>query len=164
MTTSATISLLRDLVLHKGYANAALLSAITQSPAAAADTEIAGLLHHILIANRFWALSVAGEAFRAEEELSSRREIKAIVDGFRSVQAREEAWLSRATEPDLAQHVEGALVPGGRRTVAEAIIQVCLHSLGHRAQCAKLLRPHGLTPPTTDYILWLVDRPAAQWP
>lgn len=158
------IAMVRDLVSHKGYANAALLSAAVQSPAAAADTNISGLLHHILVANRFWALAVAGQEFRADEELSSPRELGPLVDGFRGVQALEEAWLSRVTEADLAKHVEGALVPGGRCTVAEAIMQVCLHSLGHRAQCAKLLRRHGVIPPTTDFILWLVERPAAQWP
>lgn len=156
--------MLRDLVSHKGYANAALLSAVAGSPAATADPEIAGLLHHVLVANRFWSLSLAGKEFRTDEELRSPRTLDRLVDGFREVQALEETWLAHATEAGSAEHVEGPLVPGGRCTVTQAIMQVCLHSLGHRAQCAKLLRRHGVIPPTTDFILWLVDRPAAQWP
>jgi uncharacterized damage-inducible protein DinB len=158
------IVLLRDLVAHKGYANAALLSAVATSPAAIADTDITDLLHHYLVANRFWALTVIGMEFRVDEEMSSPRTLDRLVHGFREVQALEEAWLERATDDDLARQIAGALVPGGRCTVAQAFMQVCLHSLGHRAQCAKLLRRHDTMPPTTDFILWLVDRPAARWP
>ena len=158
------ISMLRDLLLHKGYANAAMLSVAAQSPAVREDAEIAELLHHVLVANRFWALSIVGREFRVDEELASPRQIVSLVDGFRRVQAIEEEWLAQATEADMANHVSGAMVPGGRCTVAQAIMQVCMHSLGHRAQISKLLRKHGVTPPTTDFILWLVERPEAQWP
>ena len=158
------IVMLRDLVLHKGYANSVLLSTAVQSSAARGDAEIAELLHHILVANRFWTLSVVGEEFRADEEMRSPRQLASLVDGFRSVQTLEEAWLARATEADVARQVAGPMVPGGCCTVAQAIMQVCLHSLGHRAQCAKLLSRHGIIPPTTDFILWLVERPAARWP
>ena len=97
------------------------------------------------------------------EELQSSRALPALVDGFHAVQSREEAWLARAADADLATPVAGPLVPGGTCTVAQAITQVCLHSLGHRAQCAKFLRRHVVALPTTDYILWVVERPAACW-
>jgi uncharacterized damage-inducible protein DinB len=158
------IEMIRDLVAHKGHANAALLSAVARSRDAAADPELRELLHHVLVSNRFWALSLTGAAFHAPEELASSREVRALVDGFRAVQAMEEGWLERATEADLATHLEGPLVPGGRCTAGQALMQVCLHSLGHRAQGAKLLRRHGVVPPATDFILWLVERPAARWP
>jgi hypothetical protein len=58
--------------------------------------------------------------------------------------------------------LENVLIPGGRCTVAQAVMQVCMHSHGHRAQCAKLLRWHGGVPPMTDFILWLASRPAAE--
>ena len=48
--------------------------------------------------------------------------------------------------------------------VLQAYVQVCLHSHGHGAQCAKLLRKHGGVPPQTDFILWLAGRPEAEWP
>ena len=156
--------MLRDLVLHKGWANATLLTAVAQSPAASADVDITELLHHVLVANRFWAASIAGEPFVVNEELQSSRALPSLVDGFRAVQMREDAWLAHAADADLATPVVGPLVPGGKCTVAQAITQVCLHSLGHRAQCAKLLRRHAVALPTTDYILWVVERPAACWP
>lgn len=158
------IEMLRDLVQHKGYANATLLAAVVRSPEASADAEITELLHHVLVANRFWATSVVGEPFVVDEEARSSRSLPALVDAFRTVQALEEAWLAQAADADLATHVAGPLVPGGRCTVAQAVTQVCLHSLGHRAQCAKMLRRHGVTAPMTDFITWLVERPFAQWP
>ena len=158
------IELLHDLVLHKGYANATLLAAVVQSTAASADAEIAELLHHVLIANRFWASSIIGNEFVAGEEVSSSRALRSLADGFRAVQALEEGWLGQATAADLARHVAGPLVPGGRCTVAQGITHVCLHSLGHRSQCARLLRRQGVTLPMTDYITWIIERPAAHWP
>lgn len=158
------IEMIQDLVRHKGYANATLLAVVMQSPAASADAEIAELLHHVLIANRFWTSSIVGEPFVPDDEIRTSRALPALVDGFRAVQAIEEAWLATAADADLTKYVAGHLVPGGRCTVARAITQVCLHSLGHRSQCAKLLRRHGITPPMTDFIMWVVERPAAQWP
>ena len=60
---SAMLQMLRDLVAHKGHANAALLNAIRQNAASASDPELWELLHHILLANRFWLNSVLGLPF-----------------------------------------------------------------------------------------------------
>jgi uncharacterized damage-inducible protein DinB len=44
-------------------------------------------------------------------------------------------------------------------------MQICLHSQGHRAQCASKLRALGGVPPVLDYVLWIkTDRPAPAWP
>ena len=48
-------------------------------------------------------------------------------------------------------------------SVVQAMMQVCLHSHGHRAQCAVRLRLLGGTPPNMDFILWLKERPAPNW-
>lgn len=158
------LAMLRDLVAHKGHANASLLSRVQESPVAAADPDVCELLHHVLVANRFWALSILGVPFNAEEEVRSPRALAALVDGFRRTQELESSWLERASEGDLARTIEDPLVPGGRCTVAQAMMQVCMHSQGHRAQCASLLRKHGVAPPPTDFILWLVHRSPAEWP
>jgi uncharacterized damage-inducible protein DinB len=158
------IELIRDLVLHKGYANAAILAAVAQSAAARADGGILALLGHVLVANRFWASSIAGEAFDVNAERRAPQSFESLVDRFRDLQSNEEAWVARATDAELDRQITGPLVPGGGCTVAQAIVQVCLHSLGHRSQCATLLRQHAVVPPTTDFILWLRDRPAASWP
>lgn len=155
---------LRDLVAHKGHANAALLSAIHKNAAAAADPELSELLHHVLLANRFWLLTVRGEPFVLEDEARRADSFQELVQRYAATQDQESAWLAAATEGDLERILEEPQIPGGRCSVAQAYLQVCLHSLGHRAQAAKLLRRHGGVPPATDFILWLASRPIAEWP
>ena len=155
---------LRDLVAHKGYANAALLSAIRQNAAAAADPELSELLHHVLLANRFWLVTVLGQRFVLEDEARRADSFDELVQRYAATQGQESAWLAAATEGDLERVLEDPQIPGGRCSVAQAYLQVCLHSLGHRAQAAKLLRRHGVVPPTLDFILWLASRPTAPWP
>jgi uncharacterized damage-inducible protein DinB len=153
--------MLRDLVAHKGYADAVLLTAIEQHPAAAADLELLELLHHILLANRFWMLTILGESFVLEEESRPAASLTDLRLRYQTTHAQETAWLAAASDADLERQLESPLVPGGRCTVAQGILQVCLHSQGHRAQCAKLLRQNGGEPPRMDFILWLADRSGA---
>ena len=157
------LEMLRDLIDHKGYANAALLSAIRQNPAAASDPELWELLHHILLANRFWLLTVLGLPFVHEDEACPSPSFDGLIHRYSGTQAQETMWLETAAEGDLARILEDALIPNGRCSVSQAFMQVCMHSHGHRAQCAKLLRRHGGVPPPADFILWLTSRPRAEW-
>ncbi len=158
------LQMLRDLVDHKGHANAALLNAIRQNASAASDPELWELLHHILLANRFWLLSVRGLPFVLEDESRPALSFDALVQRYARTQSQEAAWLDTATAADLERTLNSPLIPNGECSVAQAFMQVCMHSHGHRAQAAKLLRRHGGTPPATDFILWLTTRPGAEWP
>jgi len=144
----------------KGDANAALLAAIQSNRAAASDLELWELLHHVLLANRFWLLTVLGLPFVLETEARTSRSFDELIERYRSMQAEESAWLAAATEPDLTRILEDAAIPGGRCSVSEALMQVCLHSHGHRSQAAKLLRRNG-QPPQMDLIVWLTTRQRA---
>jgi uncharacterized damage-inducible protein DinB len=149
------LAVLRDLVVHKGQANAALLEAVRGNGAASADRELRDLLHHVLIADRFWALAILERPFVHDDEARPSDSFDALVDRYAGTQALEESWLEAATEDDLARVLENALIPGGSCSVAQALIQACMHAHGHRAQCAKLLRRHGGMPPPSDFIVWL---------
>lgn len=157
------LQMLRDLVAHKGYADAALLRAVRENETAASDAELWQLLHHVLLANRFWLLTVRGLPFVHEVEAALSLSYDVLVDRYRDTQAEETAWLSTATEADLGRMLEDTRIPGGACLVWQSFVQVCLHAQGHRAQCAKLVRRHGGVPPSTDFILWLVDRPRPEW-
>jgi uncharacterized damage-inducible protein DinB len=50
-------------------------------------------------------------------------------------------------------------IPGARPTLAEALMQVVMHSQNHRGQCLSRLRELGAAPPTLDFIRWVRDRP-----
>jgi uncharacterized damage-inducible protein DinB len=157
------LEMLRDLVAHKGYANAAVLGAIRQNGAAVSDPELCALLHHVLLANRFWLLAVLGLPFVFEDESRPASSFDALVQQYCRTHALESKWIAAATDADLARVLESSLIPGGRCSVSQALMQVCMHSHGHRAQCAKLLRRHGGVPPETDFIVWLANRSVAEW-
>ena len=157
------LQMLRDLVAHKGHADAALLQAIRQHTTATADPELLDLLHHVLLANRFWLMSVLDAPFVLEDESRPASSFDALVQRYAHTHAQEAAWLDAADETDLGRILKDALIPNGECSVAQAFMQVCMHSHGHRSQCAKLLRRHGGTPPPGDFIEWLIRRPEAKW-
>src|SRR4051812_39714612 len=132
VTIRRMLDMLRDLVAHKGHANAALLGAIRQNDAAATDPELCELLHHILIANRFWLFAILGLPFVFEDESRPFSSFDALIQRYRSTQEQESAWLAAASEADLARVLERPLIPGGRCSVSQGLMQVCLHSHGHR--------------------------------
>src|SRR5215510_6407412 len=109
---SRMLEMLRDLVDHKGHANAALLTAIRQNGAAASDPELLELLHHILLANRFWLLTVLAQPFVLDDEARPSPSFDALVQRYGSTQAQESAWLEAASEDDLAWILEDARIPG----------------------------------------------------
>jgi uncharacterized damage-inducible protein DinB len=159
-----TIETLRDLMAHKWHADAAMLGTVRSTEAAAADPEIRELLLHMLISNRFWLLAAMGLPFVLETESQPSASLDALIQRYRETQAQEAAWLARATESDLAGTVTSRFFPGEEFSVLQGLTQVCMHSQGHRSQIAKMARRHGAQPPMTDYILWLVKRPAPDWP
>ena len=155
--------MLQDLIHHKGYANASLLKAIRQHETAAQDLELRKLLHHIILANRFWLCLSLELPFVVEEESRVPDSLETITAQYRETHAQEAEWVAQVREPALGRLLETPFLPGGSYTVAQALMQVCLHSHGHRAQCATRLRLLGGTPPSMDFILWLKERPAPDW-
>lgn len=149
------LQMMRDLMAHKTYANTEMLTAIREHPAASRDPEILELLHHILVSNRFWTLTCLGQPFDHAQETIVPATIEELIEKYDATQRDEHAWMASITEADLEQSIDSPLIPGTQCTVAQALMQVCMHSQGHRSQCAKMLRRHGGTPPMTDFILWL---------
>lgn len=154
-------ALLHDLMRHKAHASAALLRSIRQHAPAARDTELRALLHHIVISNRFWVTLCRGVPFAPEDEAEVPASLDAIAERYRETQAWEAAWLADATEADLERRLTSPYLPGREVSAGEALLQVCLHTHGHRAQCATRLRALGGSPPAMDFVAWLEARPAA---
>ena len=157
------IGMLQDLVRHKAYANASLLSAIRRHDKAVDDIVLRTLLHHIILANRFWLLSCLGQPFAVDKESRIPGSLEVVTGQYRAIHSQEWEWISHTTDADVARLLEGPLIPGNRCSVAQALMQVCMHSHGHRAQCATRLRLLGGTPPATDFIVWLKERPDPEW-
>jgi uncharacterized damage-inducible protein DinB len=157
------LGMLRDLIQHKAWASATLLAAVRGNETASHDHDLRVLLHHIILANRFWLFSCLGRTFAIDEESRVPASLADVAESFRATHDIEADWFSHTGESDLARRLEGRLVPGGSCSIAHAYLQVCLHSQGHRSQCATRLRLLGGEPPATDFIVWLTNRPQAQW-
>ena len=154
------LQMMRDLMAHKEYANNVMLTAIREHPAASQDRELLELLHHILVSNRFWTLTCLGLPFDRATETIVPATLDPLIETYEATQRDEKVWMESATESEMSRMIDSPLIPGARCTVAQAMMQVCLHSQGHRSQCAKMLRRLGGTPPMTDFILWLATRSA----
>jgi uncharacterized damage-inducible protein DinB len=159
------LALFRDLFEHQAYADAAMVNAIRRHETAARDEQLRTLLHHILLAHRFWVHSSQGLPFVAEAEAPVPDSLETIAARYQETQARERQWLAGVQESDLDRLLESPLFEGRRYAVRDGLMQVCLHSQGHRSQCASKLRTLGGEPPALDYVLWIKDgRPAPNWP
>jgi uncharacterized damage-inducible protein DinB len=157
------LAMLQNLVRHKGYADASLLKAIRQNDRAAQDDDLRRLLHHIILANRFWLMQSLNRPFALEEESRVPKSLEAVAGRYRETHIDELLWVSNLEETDLDRKLVSPYIPGGSCSVAEGVMQICMHSHGHRSQCATRLRQLGATPPVLDFILWLKDRSAADW-
>ena len=153
------LPMIEELMRHKWWANARLLRSIEQCPAAAGDEELRTMLNHILFSNRFWLLTILGMPFDREREMQLPPDLAAIVTRFEETEQLESEWLSRANEADLERILETRSSRLGIDvSVEQALLQICLHSQGHRPQCSSRLRALGGTPTGTDYILWVKER------
>src|ERR1700736_1114202 len=95
------IAMIHDLVRHKWHANASLMSAIRQHDVAARDEELRKLLHHILVANRYWLSLTLHREFVREEEARVPDGLGVVIDRYKATEAEELAWLAQCQEQDL---------------------------------------------------------------
>ena len=154
------LSLISELVRHKWWANSNLLQSIENHQPAAEDPELRKLLHHILIANRYWLLLTLGQPFIDADERIVPNSHDALSQQFGRTEHLELDWLSQATPADLDRPLQPRALPGITVSVAQAATQVALHSQGHRSQCATRLRALGGTPAPMDFVLWVRERMA----
>jgi uncharacterized damage-inducible protein DinB len=120
-------------------------------------------MHHILLATRFWLGLILGRPFSLEAESQAPESLEVLVAQYRETHIQLLEWISKIRQADLARSVETPFIPESSFSLEQALMQVCMHSHGHRSQCATRLRLVGGTPPALDFILWLRDRPAPDW-
>jgi uncharacterized damage-inducible protein DinB len=155
--------MLQDMVRHKWYANARFLRSLRDSSQASGDEQLLELMHHVLVANRFWLRLSLSLHFDLDAERRVPGSLEELVSNYRETYAEEDSWLGKITDSDLARQLETPYMPGRKFTIEQGIVQICMHSHGHRAQAAVRLRELGGTPPTLDFITWLKERPAVEW-
>jgi uncharacterized damage-inducible protein DinB len=157
------LPLMRDLFHHQAWADAAMLQAIRNQSGAATDEILQKTLHHVLITQRAFLSLFLQRPFDWEKESQLPASFDAAQTLFRETHGEQTAFVKQVEEGALSRILDIKGHPELRPTLAEALMQVVMHSQAHRAQCATRLRALGGTPPTTDFLLWVKDRPAPVW-
>jgi uncharacterized damage-inducible protein DinB len=158
------LAFLRDLLAHAEWANAVFFHAWDKSPARDHEEMRRRVAHIIGVQQGF--LSVlqgvtpggppAGQPPTFED---LRKRAVTCHAGLRD--------FTGALEPDaLARTVRIPWFPEPPCviSVAEALVQVAMHTQHHRGQCMTRLKDFGGEPHNVDWIIWLwKQKPAARW-
>jgi uncharacterized damage-inducible protein DinB len=155
---------LLDLMAHAEWANAVFFNAWNKSPARDKD-ELRTRVGHLVGVQSGFLSVFHGEQPKGPpggppptfDELKARavsghaglREFAATLDS--------EAW-SRTV------HIPWFPDPPCVISIAEALVQVAMHTQHHRGQCLTRLRDFGGEPKSVDWIIWLwKQKPKAEW-
>ena len=149
----------QGLFRHQAHADSALLTAIQQHAIACNDEELRKLLHHILRAHRFWLHLCQGLPFPVEAEDIIPATLGEIITRYEQTRSEEQAWLDQLQESDLIRTVESPYRPNRQVAVKDALIQVCLHSQGQRAQCTPRTERVYVNRPSSEHRIAAWTRP-----
>ncbi len=154
------------LMAHQCWADAVFFDCWRSSP---------GLLENEDLRKRVTHIAIVQEGFRkliAEEPVS--RPPQAPLESFAVLENRMRAsgaaldsLVAGFNEERLANPLR---IPWFQEkpcviSIAEALVQVAMHSQHHRGQCMTVLKQLGGTPKNVDWIIWLWNgKPGARWP
>ena len=156
------IDMLNDLFKHQAWADAALLQAVRAHPEAPKDEKLHSTLHHIVMVQRAFLSLFLRRAFDIQKELQAPESLDDLERLFRDSHSEELSFVSTLLEAEVKRVIELAWIDS-HPSLAQALMQVVMHSQNHRGQSLSRLRTLGGVPPTLDFILWLKDRPAPKW-
>jgi len=157
------ITLLRTLVGHQAWADAAILNGVQAHPESARDEQLLKTLHHVVMVQRIFLALMQAHLFDHKKESQQPESFDQLVELYRVAHEQEEAFVDGLQEGDLERRFDLPFL-GSSPTIAESLTQVVMHGQNHRGQCLTRIREKGAKPPTLDYILWVKDRPTPVWP
>jgi uncharacterized damage-inducible protein DinB len=158
------LSFLADLAAHSEWANGVFFHAWGKSPARDHE-EMRQRVGHILGVQQGFLSIFRGEAAGGPPggpppsfaDLKSR-----AVNGHRDVRA----FVATLTADGLARTVQIPWFPDPPciLSIADALVQVAMHTQHHRGQCMTRLKDFGGEPKNVDWIIWLWrKKPEARW-
>jgi len=157
------ISQLKDLLAHHAWADAVFLHAWGAS-GAMDDQDLRTRTAHIADVQEAFLKVLKGEALAFRERpLSGYDELKVRLRASHEVFA---ALARTLDDASLARTVRIPWFPDPPCviSVADALMQVCLHTQHHRGQNMTRLKALGATPKNVDYIIWLwKQKPEPRW-
>jgi uncharacterized damage-inducible protein DinB len=155
------IPMYRDLFRHQEWADNAILKAVAAHPPAAENEDMRKRLQHIVLVQRAFLSVFLARPFDVQKERHVAESMEEFERLYRETHAEELAFVDALAGADLARSITVPWFPNLQMELRQALMQVVMHSQGHRAQCATLLRKTGGEPPSLDYIWWLQVRTPA---
>jgi uncharacterized damage-inducible protein DinB len=162
-------SLIQDLFAHQEWADAELWKAVESCPGALDKEDIAKRFRH------FHSTQYGYLHLLQEKKLDMKAFVSRYGDSIpiqtvkqNAIETHLELAKFLADMPEAALN-ENVIIPWFKDptvtvTTTQALIQVAMHSQYHRGQNATRLREVGGTPPTVDFVLWILKgRPKAEW-
>ncbi len=158
------LTFLRELLAHAEWANAVFFHAWGKSPARDHE-EMRRRVEHIIGVQQGFLSILRGEPAGGPpggppatfEELKTRAQTSHA--GLRD-------FAAGLTDQDLFRRVRIPWFPDPpcEITIAEALVQVAMHSQHHRGQCMTRLKDFGGEPKNVDWIIWLwKQKPQPRW-
>jgi uncharacterized damage-inducible protein DinB len=155
---------LRDLLAHTEWANAVFFHAWAKSPARDHE-ELRSRVAHILGVQEGFRSILRGEppTMPPDGPPPSFEDLKARAEASHAG-LRDFAAALRPESLSTTVRVPWFPDPPCVITVAEALVQVAMHTQHHRGQCMTRLRDFGGEPKNVDWIIWLwKQKPQAWW-
>ena len=162
-------SLIQDLFGHQEWADAEMWKAVESCPGALEKDDIAKRFRH------FHSTQYGYVQLLREKKLDMKSLVSRYGDSVPIQTVKQNAiethrelakFLSEITESGLDERLSIPWFndPTVTVTATQALLQVIMHSQYHRGQNATKLREVGGTPPTLDFVLWVMKgRPKAEW-
>jgi uncharacterized damage-inducible protein DinB len=158
------LTFLCDLMNHASWANAVFFHAWEKSPARDHE-ELRRRVGHIIGVQQGFLAILKGESPGGPPD--------GPPPSFSDLKARAETchaglldFVGSLKPQDLSRTVQIPWFPPPPCviTIAEALVQVAMHSQHHRGQCMTRLKDFGGEPKNVDWIIWLwKQKPQAQW-
>ncbi len=157
------IGLLKDLLSHQAWADAVFFWTWGASGALEDEDLRTRTDHMVAVQEAFIQVLKGHEAGFPKRPLPAFKELKARCEASDQVLNALGRGLDEAA---LAKTVRVPWIPDPpcQISVADALLQACLHSQHHRGQCMARIRALGSAPKNVDYIIWLwKQKPEPRW-
>ncbi len=156
-----------ELFEYNDWANARLLACAAELPDDAWSRDLGGafptmlgLLAHMVGAERVWLIRFKGETPKGRPAWVADPNLPVLRAALEEVESERTAFLRTLTEEELARPISYTLMDGsgGTLPLATLLLHTANHSTYHRGQLASMLRRMGEAPPSTDLLLFAVER------
>ena len=159
------LSFLRDLLAHAEWANAVFFHAWAKSPARDHE-ELRRRVDHLVGVQQGFLAVLNGESPGGPPSGPPASFFEELKARAQASHAGLHDFAAALDDQALARTVRIPWFPEPPCviTVAEALVQVAMHSQHHRGQCMTRLKDFGGEPKNVDWIIWLwKQKPQARW-